>query len=190
MAALTGRRIRESRSPSPASTTRQHNAIDYVRPNPAQKWQAVNLNGLRFSGVESTFTWKPGGIANCARRVDCSARRTKRLERPAIGVRLQLSRPEHPRRLVHRIPARLRTYKRGATGAALQADRVPGMEPRPYARLRARSAPTFASPIFPTPAIRRSPASTCPRAPSPAASHSSLAADENSGRAACADLLI
>jgi outer membrane cobalamin receptor len=39
--------------------TRQHNAIDYVRPNPSQKWQAVNLNGLRFSGVESTFTWKP-----------------------------------------------------------------------------------------------------------------------------------
>jgi outer membrane cobalamin receptor len=39
--------------------TRQHNAIDYVRASPAQKWQAVNLNGLRFSGVESTFTWIP-----------------------------------------------------------------------------------------------------------------------------------
>jgi len=39
--------------------TRQHNAIDYVRPSPAQKWQAVNLSGLRFSGVESTFTWIP-----------------------------------------------------------------------------------------------------------------------------------
>jgi outer membrane cobalamin receptor len=39
--------------------TRQHNAIDYVRPDPSQKWQAVNLSGLQFSGVESTFTWIP-----------------------------------------------------------------------------------------------------------------------------------
>ncbi len=39
--------------------SRQHNAIDYVRPSPAQKWRAVNLNGLRFSGVESTLTWIP-----------------------------------------------------------------------------------------------------------------------------------
>jgi outer membrane cobalamin receptor len=39
--------------------TRQHNAIDYVRPSPAQKWQAVNLNGLHFSGIESSFTWIP-----------------------------------------------------------------------------------------------------------------------------------
>jgi vitamin B12 transporter len=39
--------------------SRQHNAIDYVRPNPSQKWQAVNLSGLRFAGVESTFTWLP-----------------------------------------------------------------------------------------------------------------------------------
>ena len=39
--------------------TRQHNAIDYVRPGPAQKWQAVNLSGLQFSGVETTFTWIP-----------------------------------------------------------------------------------------------------------------------------------
>jgi len=39
--------------------TRQRHAIDYVRASPAQKWQAVNLNGLRFSGVESTFTWIP-----------------------------------------------------------------------------------------------------------------------------------
>jgi outer membrane cobalamin receptor len=39
--------------------TRQHNAIDYVRASSVQKWQAVNLNGLRFSGVESTFTWIP-----------------------------------------------------------------------------------------------------------------------------------
>jgi iron complex outermembrane receptor protein len=39
--------------------SRQHDAIDYVRPDPTQKWQAVNLNGLRFSGVESSFTWIP-----------------------------------------------------------------------------------------------------------------------------------
>jgi outer membrane cobalamin receptor len=39
--------------------TRQRNAIDYVRASSAQKWQAVNLNGLRFAGVESTFTWIP-----------------------------------------------------------------------------------------------------------------------------------
>jgi len=39
--------------------SRQHNAIDYVRANATQKWQAVNLSGLRFSGVESTFTWLP-----------------------------------------------------------------------------------------------------------------------------------
>ncbi len=39
--------------------SRQHNAIDYVRPDPSQKWQAVNLSGLRFSGVESSFTWIP-----------------------------------------------------------------------------------------------------------------------------------
>jgi iron complex outermembrane receptor protein len=38
---------------------RQHNAIDYVRANPAQKWQAVNLSGLQFAGVESTLTWVP-----------------------------------------------------------------------------------------------------------------------------------
>jgi len=39
--------------------SRQHDAIDYVRSNPTQKWQAVNLNGLRFSGVETAFTWIP-----------------------------------------------------------------------------------------------------------------------------------
>jgi iron complex outermembrane receptor protein len=39
--------------------SRQHDAIDYVRPGPMQKWQAVNLNGLRFSGVESALTWIP-----------------------------------------------------------------------------------------------------------------------------------
>lgn len=51
--------------------SRQHDSIDYVReaaPNnpllPAQcnvvnRWCAVNLNGLRFAGVESTATWLP-----------------------------------------------------------------------------------------------------------------------------------
>ena len=39
--------------------SRQHNAIDYVRATSTQKWQAVNLSGLHFAGVESTFTWIP-----------------------------------------------------------------------------------------------------------------------------------
>jgi len=39
--------------------TRQHDAIDYVRENAADKWKAVNLSGLRFSGVESRLTWRP-----------------------------------------------------------------------------------------------------------------------------------
>jgi iron complex outermembrane receptor protein len=39
--------------------SRQHNAIDYVRANATQKWQAVNLSGLRFAGVESNLTWIP-----------------------------------------------------------------------------------------------------------------------------------
>jgi len=30
--------------------SRQHDAIDYVRVNATQKWQAVNLSGLRFAG--------------------------------------------------------------------------------------------------------------------------------------------
>jgi outer membrane cobalamin receptor len=39
--------------------SRQHNAIDYVRANSTAKWQAVNLSGLHFVGVESTLTWVP-----------------------------------------------------------------------------------------------------------------------------------
>jgi outer membrane cobalamin receptor len=39
--------------------TRQHDAIDYVRSSPAQKWHATNLSGLRFAGVESSATWVP-----------------------------------------------------------------------------------------------------------------------------------
>jgi iron complex outermembrane receptor protein len=39
--------------------SRQHDAIDYVRANATAKWQATNLSGLQFAGVESTFTWIP-----------------------------------------------------------------------------------------------------------------------------------
>lgn len=39
--------------------SRQHDAIDYVRRSPADKWQAVNLNGLRFAGVELSTIWEP-----------------------------------------------------------------------------------------------------------------------------------
>ncbi len=39
--------------------SRQHDAIDYVRANATQRWQAANLSGLRFAGVESSFTWIP-----------------------------------------------------------------------------------------------------------------------------------
>jgi vitamin B12 transporter len=37
----------------------QSNAIDYVRPDATQKWQAQNLNGLRFTGTESSVDWRP-----------------------------------------------------------------------------------------------------------------------------------
>jgi iron complex outermembrane receptor protein len=39
--------------------TREHSAIDYVRASTAEKWQATNLSGLRFAGVESSATWTP-----------------------------------------------------------------------------------------------------------------------------------
>jgi outer membrane cobalamin receptor len=39
--------------------SRQHDAIDYVRQSPADKWHATNLNGLRFAGVETSATWIP-----------------------------------------------------------------------------------------------------------------------------------
>jgi len=39
--------------------SRQHDAIDYVRPDASQKWRAVNLSGLSFTGVETSFTWIP-----------------------------------------------------------------------------------------------------------------------------------
>jgi outer membrane cobalamin receptor len=39
--------------------SRQHNAIDYVRANPSQQWQAANLVGLRFAGIETSATLQP-----------------------------------------------------------------------------------------------------------------------------------
>lgn len=38
---------------------RQHDAIDYVRANANQKWQASNLTGVRFAGFESAVAWQP-----------------------------------------------------------------------------------------------------------------------------------
>ncbi len=37
--------------------SRQHDAIDYVRSSSQLPWQAVNLSGLHFAGVESSVTW-------------------------------------------------------------------------------------------------------------------------------------
>jgi hypothetical protein len=39
--------------------SRQHDAIDYVRANASQRWQATNLVGLRFTGVEGSLSWQP-----------------------------------------------------------------------------------------------------------------------------------
>lgn len=39
--------------------SRQHDAIDYVRANASQPWQASNLQGLRFTGVEGFLNWQP-----------------------------------------------------------------------------------------------------------------------------------
>ena len=39
--------------------SRQTDAIDYVRASEADKWQAENLNGVRFTGVESAMDWRP-----------------------------------------------------------------------------------------------------------------------------------
>ncbi len=39
--------------------SRQHDAIDYVRANPSEKWQASNLAGLRFAGLEGSLNWQP-----------------------------------------------------------------------------------------------------------------------------------
>jgi iron complex outermembrane receptor protein len=39
--------------------SREHDTIDYVRASPASQWNAANLSGLRFLGVESSLTWMP-----------------------------------------------------------------------------------------------------------------------------------
>jgi vitamin B12 transporter len=39
--------------------SRQHNTIDYTRASEADPWQASNLPGVRFTGVEATITWQP-----------------------------------------------------------------------------------------------------------------------------------
>lgn len=37
--------------------SRQHDSIDYVRAAEQDLWQAVNLSGLSFTGIETTATW-------------------------------------------------------------------------------------------------------------------------------------
>jgi outer membrane cobalamin receptor len=39
--------------------SREHDTIDYLRASPTSKWNAANLSGLHFSGVESSVTWVP-----------------------------------------------------------------------------------------------------------------------------------
>jgi iron complex outermembrane receptor protein len=39
--------------------TRQHNTIDYLRVNSTEPWQAANLSGLQFTGVEANLNWVP-----------------------------------------------------------------------------------------------------------------------------------
>jgi iron complex outermembrane receptor protein len=39
----------------------QTDAIDYVRANAAVPWQAENLNGVRFTGVDAGVDWRPRG---------------------------------------------------------------------------------------------------------------------------------
>jgi iron complex outermembrane receptor protein len=39
--------------------SRQHDTIDYVRPNANSPWQASNLTNLRYAGVEGAWTWQP-----------------------------------------------------------------------------------------------------------------------------------
>jgi iron complex outermembrane receptor protein len=40
-------------------TSRQHDAIDYVRASSTAPWSATNLSGLHFRGVESSLAWLP-----------------------------------------------------------------------------------------------------------------------------------
>ena len=41
-------------------TSRQKDTIDYIRASPADPWQASNLSGLSFTGVEAAFDWHAG----------------------------------------------------------------------------------------------------------------------------------
>jgi iron complex outermembrane receptor protein len=38
--------------------SRQHDAIDYVRADPSQRWHAANLSGVSFAGWESSLNWQ------------------------------------------------------------------------------------------------------------------------------------
>jgi outer membrane cobalamin receptor len=38
--------------------SQQHDAIDYVRANASQRWEATNLVGLRFTGLEGSLNWQ------------------------------------------------------------------------------------------------------------------------------------
>jgi len=38
----------------------QRDTIDYTRASSSQRWQATNLSGLRFSGVEGSIDWRAG----------------------------------------------------------------------------------------------------------------------------------
>ncbi|HEY1501264.1 MAG TPA: TonB-dependent receptor [Acidobacteriaceae bacterium] len=38
--------------------SRQHDAIDYVRANSTEPWQATNLTRLRFTGLEGSLSWQ------------------------------------------------------------------------------------------------------------------------------------
>jgi vitamin B12 transporter len=39
--------------------SQQHDAIDYVRADANEPWEATNLSGLRFTGLEGSLTWQP-----------------------------------------------------------------------------------------------------------------------------------
>ena len=39
--------------------SRQHDTIDYTRASEADPWQATNLLGVRFTGIESSLAWEP-----------------------------------------------------------------------------------------------------------------------------------
>ena len=39
--------------------SRQHDTIDYTRASDADPWQASNLPGVQFKGVEASVTWQP-----------------------------------------------------------------------------------------------------------------------------------